>query len=264
MEAANKKNEEKAMTSTFGGESLYVVSDGEKEASFTWGTSAYYKDQELYNKCASIYKTATEKAFDETNIAAALSENFSIKEAKTLLMDKLHPLQITEVHVYEAYMYESENFAFYEMQFTPSYEGMGVVHSFGSVAYGENFPEGRAWVCSDGVAEVSLTASLGETVQKDKYEEVLSWEQIENILELYLNSGKIQGSSKCVMSKVEFAYYPLLSEDESELELVPVWHIYIPLSAWVEDEELAEEIGMNGVAWNICVNAVSGEIVRVR
>ena len=85
---------------------------------------------------------------------------------------------------------------------------------------------------------------------------------MEQILETYLNSGTIHGSNQAVLTEVELLYYPIFKEDENKLELVPVWHIYTPMSAWMENEELAEAFVANGASWSICVNAVSGEIVR--
>ena len=97
---------------------------------------------------------------------------------------------------------------------------------------------------------------------QEKCKAVLSWSQIEKILETYLNSGKINGSNKAVLTEVEFLYYPIFKEDQNKLELVPVWHIYTPMSAWMEHEELAEAFVEYGSVWSICVNAVSGKIVR--
>ena len=81
-------------------------------------------------------------------------------------------------------------------------------------------------------------------------------------METYLETGKINGSNKAVLTEAAFLYYPILKEDENKLELVPVWHIYTPMSVWMENEELAEAFGANGSSWSICVDAVSGEIVR--
>ena len=98
--------------------------------------------------------------------------------------------------------------------------------------------------------------------KQEKCETVLSWGQIEQILEVNLNNGKINGSDsdKAVLTNVEFLYYPVFQEDENRLALVPVWHIYTPLSVWLENEELSEAFTTNGAASSICVNAVSGEI----
>lgn len=260
-DAENERSEEKARTSSFGTDSIYVLSDGKKEAGFFGGTGASYQDKELDEKCASIYKTGTETVFRESDIENAIgNQDFSVRQAKALLLDKLAKIQVTEIHIDEVYMYESRDFVFYEMRFTPSYEGMGVISEVGSVSYGEDFPDGSAWVCRDGVARLNLRAGLGEAVQKDRCEELLSWEQVEKIIEANLKNGTIHGSSKIAMPKVEFVYYPILSQDESELELVPVWHVYIPSSVWMEDEKILEEIG--SAVQNICVNAISGEIVR--
>ena len=81
-------------------------------------------------------------------------------------------------------------------------------------------------------------------------------------MQTHLNTGKINGSNNAALTEVEFLYYPIYKEDENKLELVPVWHIYTPMSVWMENEELAEAFVADGSIWSISVNAVSGEIVR--
>ena len=81
-------------------------------------------------------------------------------------------------------------------------------------------------------------------------------------MEIYLNSGEINGSNRAVLTEATFLYYPTYKEDENKLELVPVWHIYTPMSAWLENDELMEAVAEDRFTWSICVNAVSGEIVR--
>ena len=76
-------------------------------------------------------------------------------------------------------------------------------------------------------------------------------------METHLNSGKINGSNKAVLTEAQFLYYPIFKEDENKLELIPVWHIYTPMSAWMENEELAEAFVVNGSIWSICDNTVS-------
>lgn len=169
---------------------------------------------------------------------------------------------MAEIDIYKITQYQKENVIFIEVEFTPSYEGMGVVHEFGSIASGEIFTSGKAWICEESIATLSLDACLGKVETREQCETVLSWGQIEKILETLLNSGKINGSNKAVLTEVELLYYPIYKEDENKLELVPVWHIYTPMSAWMENEELAEAFVANGSTWSICVNAVSGEIVR--
>ena len=169
---------------------------------------------------------------------------------------------MAEIDIYKITQYQKENVIFIEVEFTPSYEGMGVVHEFGSIASGEIFTSGKAWICEESIATLSLDACLGKVETREQCETVLSWGQIEKILETLLNSGKINGSNKAVLTEVELLYYPIYKEDENKLELVPVWHIYTPMSFWLENEELAEAFVANGAVWSICVNAVSGEIAR--
>ena len=255
-EAENQQGEERAVFSIFGNAPVYKMSDGQKTAGFSYGTGAYYQDELLYEKCASVYKTA-----DETVLEEADSENVYM-EAEKILLAKLSKIGMTEIDIYKITQYQHESVTFYEIEFTPSYGGMGVVHEFGSVASGEIFPLGTAWICEENIASLSLDACLGKAETQEKCGTVLSWGQIEKILETYLNSGKINGSNQTVLTEAAFLYYPVFKEDENKLELVPVWHIYTPMSAWMEKKEFAEAVAENNATWSICINAVSGEIVR--
>ena len=252
----NEQGEERAEYSVFGNAPIYKLSDEQKTASFSYGTGAYYQDEFLYEKCTSIYKSA-----DETVLEEADSKNVYMN-AEKILLAKLSLIGMTEIDIYKITQYQKENVTFYEIEFTPSYEGMGIVHEFGSITSGEIFPSGKAWICEESIATLSLEACIGKVETQEKCETVLSWSQIEKILETNLNSGKINGSNKVVLTEVEFLYYPIYKEDENKLELVPVWHIYTPMSVWTKNEELAEAFTENGSIWSICVNAVSGEIVR--
>lgn len=275
MEKENKNSEEKAVYAVFGDTSLCTITDGRKEAGFVHGTGGYYEDMDLKRKCDAIYKSGEETILsickpgkaaglaDAEDETAGGSAGFSLGEAESMLLAKLSKIDLSEIMVYEAAMYQGGDFMFYELKFTSSYEGMGIVHEVGSVSEGEVYPSGYAWVCADGVAAIDLTECLGRVKQKEECEKLLSWEQIEEIITVNLHDGKIHGSSEVVMTEVEFLYYPSFDESKNEISLIPVWQIYIPMSAWIEDDKLSKEIGTNGAASNICVNAVSGEIMRM-
>ena len=252
----NEQGEERAEYSVFGNAPIYKLSDEQKTASFSYGTGAYYQDELLYEKCTSIYKSADETVLEEAD------SKYVYMNAEKILLAKLSLIGMTEIDIYKITQYQKENVTFYEIEFTPSYEGMGIVHEFGSITSGEIFPSGKAWICEESIATLSLEACIGKVETQEKCETVLSWSQIEKILETNLNSGKINGSNKVVLTEVEFLYYPIYKEDENKLELVPVWHIYTPMSVWTKNEELAEAFTENESIWSICVNAVSGEIVR--
>ena len=254
--AENQQGEERAVFSVFGNAPIYRLSDEQKTASFSFGTGAYYQDELLYEKCASIYKSANETVLEEVD-----SENIYM-EAEKILLAKLSKIGMAEIDIYKITQYQYENVTFYEIEFTPSYDGVGVVHEFGAIASGEIFLLGTAWICEESIATLSLDDCLGQVETQEKCETVLSWGQIEKILETYLNSGKINGTNQAILTEATFLYYPIYKEDQDKLELVPVWHIYTPMSAWMENEELAEAVVENRFTWNICVNAVSGEIVR--
>lgn len=262
IEKENENSPERAVYSVFGDGSIFVATDGEKEAGFMNRTAGYFEDASLMEKCHSIYKSGTETILNGTDGEAAESKDFLVKKAEKLLLHKLSKIGMTEIDIYEITMWQSEDFIFYEMMFTPSYDGMGSVHEFGSDSLDVMYQTGSAWVCSDGVASVELFACLGEVEQKELCDDLLSWQQVEEIIEINLNNGKIRGSSKVTMTEVEFLYYPLFDENKNKVEMVPVWRIYIPMSEWIENDELSAEI--EDAVWSICVNAVSGEIVRVQ
>lgn len=253
--AENEQGEERAVFSVFGNAPVYQLSDEQKTAGFSYGTGAYYQDELLYEKCAAIYKSA-----DETVLEEADSETV-YKETEKILLTRLSKIGMTEIDIYKITQCQYKSLTFYEIEFTPSYEGMGVVHEIGSIASGEIFPSGKAWLCEESIVTLDLNACLGKVETQEKCGTILSWSQIEKILETYLNSGTINGSNQAVLTEVELLYYPTFKEDENKLELVPVWHIYTPMTAWMENETLTEAVA-NGSTWSICVNAVSGEIVR--
>lgn len=263
IEKENEESDEPGIFSVFGDGSVLVLADANKEAGFTNGTAGYYKDKKLEEKCGSIYKSGTETKLDsEEDETAEESGEFSVKEAETMLLDKLSKIDVKEIMIYETVRYQSSDFSFYEIKFTPSYDGMGGVHEVGDVSLENMYQFGAAWVCKDGVATLSLDACLGNVKQKEECEKLLSWEQVEKIIEVNLKNGKIHGSSQIIMEKVELLYYPKFDEGKNEVELIPVWQIYVPMSVWIEDDKMVEIMSTDDAAWNICINAVSGEIVK--
>ena len=193
--ADNEQGEERAVFSVFGNAPVYKLSDEQKTASFSYGTGAYYQDELLYEKCASIYKSA-----DETVLEEADSETVYM-EAEKILSAKLSQTGMAEIDIYKITQYQYESVTFYEIEFTPSYQGMGVIHEFGSITSGEIFPSGKAWICEESIVTLSLNACLGKAETQEKCGTVLSWSQIEKILETHLNSGKISGSNKAVLTE---------------------------------------------------------------
>ena len=65
--AENGQGEEQAIFSVFGNAPVCKLSDGKKTASFSDGTGAYYQNELLYEKCASIYKSAGETVLEEAD-----------------------------------------------------------------------------------------------------------------------------------------------------------------------------------------------------
>ena len=247
----------------FGDDSLVILSDGQKEASLRGKTTVGYVDEILKKSCDAIYKKAPE--IDVTGNNEGISTRFSVSRMKDILMEKLAVLDITEIHISRILYYELDGAAFYELIFTPSYETIGVASEFGQIALGEVMPRGTAWITEDGIATMSLDDYCGKIKEQSENGEILTFSQVTDLLETYLEKNTFCGNSRAELTQAELVYYPSLRE--SELILTPAWHIYIPLNEMLEalesNDKAWQEAVENGAAWNIYLDAVTGELLKV-
>ena len=247
----------------FGDDSLVILSDGQKEASLRGKTTVGYVDEILKKSCAAIYKKAPE--IDVTGNNEGISTRFSVSRMKDILMEKLAVLDITEIHISRILYYELDGVAFYELLFMPSYETIGVASEFGQIALGEVMPRGTAWITEDGIATMSLDDYCGKIKEQSENGEILTFSQVTDLLETYLEKNTFCGNSRAELTQAELVYYPSLRE--SELILTPAWHIYIPLNEMLEalesNDKAWQEAVENGAAWNIYLDAVTGELIKV-
>ena len=247
----------------FGDDSLMMLSDGQKEASFARNTCASYVDETLKKNCDAIYKKAPE--IDVIRNSEAASKTFLISRAKEILLEKLAVLDITEISISEIFYYELDGIKFYEFVFTPSFEKIGVASEFGQLKLGEVHPRGTAWITEDGMAMMSLEDYCGEIAEQSENGKVLTFPQVTDILEKYLKNNTLCGGSKTKLTRAELVYYPAFREPE--LILTPAWHIYIPLREMTEalesDDRAWKEAVAKGAAWNIYIDAVTGELIKV-
>ena len=247
----------------FGDDSLVILSDGQKEASLRGKTTVGYVDEILKKSCDAIYKKAPE--IDVTGNNEGISTRFSVSRMKDILMEKLAVLDITEIHISRILYYELDGAAFYELIFTPSYETIGVASEFGQIALGEVMPRGTAWITEDGIATMSLDDYCGKIKEQSENGEILTFSQVTDLLETYLEKNTFCGNSRAELTQAELVYYPSLRE--SELILTPAWHIYIPLNEMLDAMESGDkawqEAFESGAAWNIYLDAVTGELIKV-
>ena len=247
----------------FGDDSLMILSDGQKEVSFARNTSVSYVDEILKKNCDAIYKKAPE--IDVTRDSETAPAQFSVSHAKDILLEKLAVLDITEIHFSRALYYELDETAFYELAFTPSYETIGVASEFGQIVLGEVQPRGTAWITEDGIATMRLEDYCGKITEQSENGKILTFSQVTDILGKYLENNTFCGNPKAKLTQAELVYYPTLRE--SELILTPAWHIYIPLNEMMDAMESGDkawqEAVENGTAWNIYLDAVTGELIKV-
>ncbi len=260
----NEMNEEDKPVEwlNFGDDSLMILSDGQKEVSFARNTSVSYVDEILKKNCDAIYKEAPE--IDVTRDSETAPAQFPVSHAKDILLEKLAVLDITEIHISRALYYELDQTAFYELTFTPSYETIGVASEFGQIVLGEVQPRGTAWITEDGIATMRLENYCGKITEQSENGKILTFSQVTDILERYLESNTFCGNSKAKLTQIELVYYPTLRE--SELILTPAWHIYIPLNEMIEALESGDKVWQEaveeGAAWNIYLDAVTGEVIK--
>ncbi|MCI9140957.1 hypothetical protein D7X25_13265 [bacterium 1XD42-8] len=247
----------------FGDDSLMILSDGQKEASFARNTSVSYVDEILKKNCDAIYKKVPE--IDVTGDSEAAFGQFPISLAKEILLEKLAVLDIAEIHIFRALYYELDGTIFYELAFTPSYETIGVASEFGQIVLEEVQPKGTAWITEDGIATMNLEDYCGKIMERSEIGNILTFSQVTDILGKYLENNTLYGNSKAKLTQAELVYYPTLWE--SELILTPAWHIYIPLNEMMDAMESGDkawqETVENGMAWNIYLDAVTGELIKV-
>lgn len=247
----------------FGDDSLMILSDGQKEVSFARNTSVSYVDEILKKNCDAIYEKVSE--IDVTRDSETAPAPFPVSRAKDILLEKLAVLDITEIHISRALYYELDGTAFYELAFTPSYETIGVASEFGQIVLGEVQPRGTAWITEDGIATMSLEDYCGKITEQSENGKILMFSQVTDILGKYLENNTFCGNSKTKLTQAELVYYPTLRE--SELILTLAWHIYIPLNEMMDAMESGDkawqEAVENGTAWNIYLDAVTGELIKV-
>lgn len=254
-------DDEIAVYSRFGDNSALQLTDGEKEASFGRHTGVSYRDYKLIDKFLGMSSgTTTMIAPDQMDTGTG----FTAGEARQILLDKLEVLGISEIAFARIEFTQGSEFSYYCMYFVPSYDGIEMIMETLSYSLGEVYPDGSAIVTPEGVAELNLSNFCGKITNKEPVT-ILSFDQVVKILEQYLDSNVIPADERITMNHIRLEYYPLPNtepsagemETRSELELIPVWHIYMPLGEYVD-----AAIGRD-VPHNICINAVTGEIERV-
>ena len=258
-EIANTTGDEPAFYSLFGDHSALRLSDGNKTASFARHTWAYYVDSDLKEKCFAIYDgdtTATLITPDKMG-----DGSFSAERAKEILLNKLGVVGVSEIALTRIYYNEGIDYSYYELNFSPAYDGIKVDIGFNAYSLGQVWPNGYAFVSKDGIAELNLINFCGKAVDKEPVG-IISFEQVVKILEQYLDSGMIEADGEMTYNRAELKYYPVPNpaptlheiEYKSELVLIPIWHIYMPLDEYVE--------GLYEGPSTICINAITGELLN--
>ena len=239
-----------------GDKSTLALTDGNRKAVLFGKTNASFEDVSLHEKCiAAAQKVGQAVQEQDVKDEKAGSPSFSLRDAKALLMQKLSALGMEDIHLTKAYFYEVDGFSYYELQFCPVMGGLPAAYCFGQQDVSRVYPNGFAYVSAEGVAEIGLWNCLMEQVSAGEKEKILSFDKVEELLEIYLRDGRLQCVEDVPFSTAELVYYVELKG--GKLELSPAWGIYMDL------EEYVEYAGKDSV-WTIHIDAVTGEILEVQ
>ncbi|MDE7423262.1 MAG: hypothetical protein K2N51_06180 [Lachnospiraceae bacterium] len=266
VESGEEEGEDKLVEFPgFQDDSILFLTDEKRQAGFLGRTGIKYEDTELMKKCNKAAKTGKETrmfSYHSWEKKEKKELDFSLQDAQKRLQEKLAVVEIEEIHIFEATLYENNDFMFYEICFTPSYQEIGVAHEFGGIESGEAQPYGCAWITKEGVVFLDCSDFCGTIAQKSEQTNLLSFSQIEKILETYLNNNTISGSWKITMSNIEFLYYPIFMQKENSLKLTPVWNICIPLEQQL-NQQIEDDIYSKATC-NIYINAITGKIEEAK
>lgn len=240
--------------------STLALTDGNRKAVLSGKTGASFEDVSLQEKCLTAAQQVgeAEEELDVTNGNAG-DASFALQDAKVLLMRKLSVLGIEDIWLTKACYYETENFSFYELEFSPVVGGLPVAYCFGQQDISRVYPNGLAHVSAEGVAEIQVWNCLMEEVSAGEKETILSFDKVQELLEIYLKDGRLQCVEEVPFSKAELLYYVELKE--GKLVLSPVWGIYMDLGEYIDH---CGETGTQDSAWTIHIDAVTGELVEVQ
>ncbi len=96
-----------------------------------------------------------------------------------------------------------------------------------------------------------------EAAAKEDQGKLLGWNQVQELLEVYLKNGDLQCRGILPFRYIEFVYDPVY--DGAELKLIPTWNIHMDFGEYCE----YTGDGRWNTCWSIYINAVTGEIERV-
>ncbi len=242
-------------TATIGDDSYIALTDGNRKAVFSGKVHVSYEDAQLRDKyLAIVQQDAQELNIKDPGAGAAA---FSLQDAKEVLLKKCSPLGIEDVFINRAYYYEKDGFIGYEVWFVPVMDGINVAYSFAQTDRERIYPNGFAWVSTEGIESIHLYEFCMEQVSAKEEGAVISWDKLQQILKTYIEDGSLQCREWAPFTTVELVYYPELTGDKAKF--VPVWNLHMELGDHID---YCVEHGEDTV-WNIYIDGITGELVEV-
>lgn len=242
-------------TATIGDDSYIALTDGNRKAIFSGKVHVTYEDAQLKDK----YLTIVQQDAQELDVKdpKAGQAAFSLQDAKEVLLKKCSPLGIEDVFFNRAYYYEKDGFIGYEVWFVPVMDGINVAYSFAQADIERIYPNGFAWISTEGIASLNLYEFCMEQVSAKEEGKVISWDKLQQVLKTYVDNGSLQCREWAPFTTVELVYYPELKGDKAKF--VPIWNLHMELGDHIDYcVEHNEE-----TVWNIYIDGMTGELVEV-
>ena len=241
-------------TATIGDDSYIALTDGNQKAIFSGKVHVTYEDAQLRDK----YLTTVQQDAQELNLKdpEAGAAAFSLQDAKETLLKKCSILGIEDVFINRAYYYEKDGFIGYEVWFVPVMDGINVAYSFGQNHIERIYPNGSAWISTEGIVSINLYEFCMEQVFAKEEGKVISWDKLQEILKTYVEDGSLQCREGAPFTTVELVYYPELTDGKAKF--VPMWNLHMELADYIDycadhDED---------IIWNIYIDGITGELIE--
>lgn len=241
-------------TATIGDDSYIALTDGNRKAAFSGKVHVSYEDAQLRDK----YLTTVQQDAQELDVKdpKAGPAAFSLRDAKEVLLKKCAPLGIEDVFLNRAFYYEKDGFTGYEVWFVPVMDGIHVAYSFAQMDIGRIYPNGSAWISTEGIARLDLYEFCMEQVSAEGEGKVINWDKLQQILKTYVGNGSLQCREWAPFTTAELVYYPELTDGKARF--VPMWNLHMELGDYIDHcVEHNEE-----TVWNIYIDGMTGELVE--
>lgn len=229
---------------------------GTKVFSRSTDSSFYYENTPLLEKYNEIAGESGNETFDYD-----IEPNFTCGMAEQQAKEVLRSLCNIEIETKSVKALYNGSEGYYEISFTVSESGIPVASNDYLVGAEHVVQvQGNIWIGREGIACITGDNMLWKETETSA-QTCISLEKALELLEKYVEEGKLSGGDNMVLDKCELAYLPV-TEDLQTVELLPVWRFYISTEQMIQMLE-GENYPANA-AKDISINAVDGSLTYLQ